>query len=473
MENIEDIVKNVIDQDENTDTYSNINGKICSISNSVIHVTGLEKVFLKEKVIIDDKYYGIVIEFAESHVTILPLFNVQKITMNSKVICTGKEYNITIGGNINHRMLNGIGEAIDQKENVNEQHIPLFPEHISFMENNPIDLQIVTGITTIDCMLPVGFGQKVAILGNIGSKKTTLIESIMHNVALQTNTICIYVSIGQTTSTTLAIRDKLANCNRKNNIFIVASNNDPVSHFYMAPFVANAIATYLSSKGIDVIVFIDSLSQHAVAYREMCLSSGLAPGKEAFPGNTFSMYSDLLEYACNLKSHNGKGSVSFFPVIDLVDNDISSFLSTTVISITDGQIVLQDGKINLEQSVSRVGNSIQNKLLKQYSHSLKLKLARYKEYLRVSNFSSSLSEEAKRILHEGQLISQLIDQEFHHSKTMAEQIIYLRIIDENILENKDINFVNQIKEKISLLKLDNFSSQDQLDKCYEDLKLHD
>ena len=318
-------------------------------------------------------------------------------------------------------------------------------------------------------MIPIGFGQKEAIIGDIGRKKTTIVIGIMKNLKHIPKVLSIYVSIGQSTGSVLSIQKKLQQNETNNFLIIMARPSDPMSMLYLAPLIASAIGEYYRTKGYHVVIFYDSLNKHAIANREISMSQNLSPGRESFPGNMFAIHANLLERAGQMLPENGEGSLTCIPIVDTVDNDITSFISTTIISISDGQIVMdKNSNINIGLSVSRVGGDVQHKYIKQYSRGLKLKITRYEECLQLSTLTSELSPEVKKILKEGSTIKSILLQDFDKPMPLYKQILYLKSIYDGLVFEND-NMIQLINNYINNLTPLEFTSDEILDRTYKSM----
>ena len=357
-----------------------------------------------------------------------------------------------VGPDFLGRVVDALGNPIDglgQIESVEMR--PVEEPAPSIIDRKPVTTPLETGILSIDSMFPIGRGQRELIIGDRQTGKTSIaLDTILNQKGK--DCICIYVSIAQKASTVA----NLVNTLKKNDamdytIVVTSTAADAPSLQYIAPYAATSLAEYFMHQGKDVLIVYDDLSKHAVAYRTISLLLGRSPGREAYPGDVFYLHSRLLERSSRLSDEKGGGSITALPIIETQDGDVSAYIPTNVISITDGQIFLEsdlffEGQrpaVNVGLSVSRVGGAAQTKAMKKASGSLRIDLAQYREMKEFTQFASDLDETTKRQLAHGQVLMELLKQPLNHPMDQADQIMALVIADANLLSDVP---VDQIKE---------------------------
>ena len=301
------------------------------------------------------------------------------------------------------------------------------------MDREPVNVPLQTGILSIDSMIPIGRGQRELIIGDRQTGKTSIaIDTIVNQK--DKDVICVYVAIGQKASTIAQVVENLKKHGAMDYTIVVAATaSDGAAMQYIAPYSGTAIAEYFLDKGKDVLIVYDDLSKHAVAYRALSLLLERSPGREAYPGDVFYLHSRLLERSCRLDAEHGGGSITALPIIETQAGDVSAYIPTNVISITDGQIFLESDlfyegfrpAINVGLSVSRVGGAAQTKAVKKVSGTLRLELAQYKEIQSFAQFSSDLDEDTRRRITYGEQLMELLKQPLYHSMPVAKQVVFL------------------------------------------------
>jgi F-type H+-transporting ATPase subunit alpha len=438
-ENIEEIMKT---------PEKNI-GFVLSSLDGYLLVNGLYDVFLGEKVIIDTFHSGIVFDILEDFVVIFN-FGQNTISVGTKIERTYAPFSITVSDNMLGHVFDVLGNCIDGEDfshSQDHQNLPVEREIPNITERKPINTPLETGFLLIDSLIPIGKGQRQLFIGNPNTGKTyTAINTFIRNKD-NPNVISIYVTIGQQQSKTAKLREYLAQKNCLKNVIIISSraSDTPINN-YLAPFVGCTIAEYFAhEKKKDVIIIYDDLSNQAISYREISLLMKRTPSREAYPGDVFYLHARLLERAGNFI--NG-GSITAIPIAQLQENDLSGYISTNLISITDGQIIF-DSKlfnkgfkpaINTELSVSRVGSAAQYENIKSISKSLKLDLAQYSELELFSQFTTDLDEKTTEKLEKGRELFQLLKQPLFTTYTTTEEYIMLYLYKnfyEDLLKIKD------------------------------------
>lgn len=456
---LKDLIEHTIEEIKIEDFREEV-GKVLSVGDGVAKIIGLNNATMEEVIIFSNGSKGIIMAMDDYSVTVLIIGNAQDICSGNEVRRSKEIFYVSIGekGNI----LNGYGESIDG--NKTKEKSPYFRESPEIFNISAINEQMITGIKSIDWMFPIGWGQRQLIVGDRFTGKTSICIDIMISLKDQPNTTSIYVSIGQRINNISSVLKKLKKYNVENFIIICAHSSDEATMRYMAPFTGMAIAEYLKKKGEKVVIFFDDINQHAESYREISLIIKRPPGREAFPGDIFYLHSGLLERACcSFEQH--EGAITALPVAQTIENDLSSFLVTNIISITDGQIVLDSERFNsgfrpaidIKNSVSRIGTGIQNHVLRKLTSGLKLQISQSKEMEEISKFSSEVEEETRRIIHQGKLLCEMLMQEEGEVFSLEEQILLLYLIRErNFYESNEYikSHSNLLKDNISIQKLE-------------------
>ena len=352
----------------------------------------------------------------------------------SKVVGTGKQAGIPVSDEYLGRVINALGEPIDGGTEIHAgEYRPIEEPAPGIVERKSVSEPLQTGILSIDSMFPIGRGQRELIIGDRQTGKTSIaVDTILNQKGK--NCICIYVAIGQKASTIAGLVNTLQQHGAMEYSIVVSSTaSDPAPLQYIAPYSATSLAEYFMHKGQDVLIVYDDLSKHAVAYRALSLLLGRSPGREAYPGDVFYLHSRLLERSARLSDELGGGSITALPIIETQDGDVSAYIPTNVISITDGQIFLEsdlffEGQrpaVNVGLSVSRVGGAAQTKAMKKAAGSLRIDLAQYREMEVFTQFSSDLDEATTQQLKQGKVLMELLKQPLEHPLSHAEEVVVL------------------------------------------------
>lgn len=352
----------------------------------------------------------------------------------SKVVGTGKQAGIPVSDEYLGRVINALGEPIDGGTEIHAgEYRPIEEPALGIVERKSVSEPLQTGILSIDSMFPIGRGQRELIIGDRQTGKTSIaVDTILNQKGK--NCICIYVAIGQKASTIAGLVNTLQQHGAMEYSIVVSSTaSDPAPLQYIAPYSATSLAEYFMHKGQDVLIVYDDLSKHAVAYRALSLLLGRSPGREAYPGDVFYLHSRLLERSARLSDELGGGSITALPIIETQDGDVSAYIPTNVISITDGQIFLEsdlffEGQrpaVNVGLSVSRVGGAAQTKAMKKAAGSLRIDLAQYREMEVFTQFSSDLDEATTQQLKQGKVLMELLKQPLEHPLSHAEEVVVL------------------------------------------------
>lgn len=418
-------------------------GHVLSVADGIAIASGLFDCQAMELVTFANGARGVALNLEEDSVGIVILGSYTGITEGMEVTRTGKVLSISVDDSIVGRVVNPLAEPVDGNGSLSGG-TEILLERIApgVIERKSVSVPMQTGIRAIDALVPIGRGQRQLILGDRQTGKTTLaIDAIINQKGKQMK--CVYVAIGQKQSkvmqTVKLLEEKGA---LAYTTVVLASASDAPAYLYLAPYAGVAIAEYFMEKGEDVLVVYDDLTKHAAAYRELSLLLRRPPGREAFPGDVFYLHSRLLERACRLDDMYGGGSITALPIIETQANDVSTYIPTNVISITDGQIFLESNlfnkgirpAINIGLSVSRVGGAAQSKSVKKNAGKLKLSLAQYRELESFSQFGSDLDESTKRLLERGKRAIEILKQPPHEPVRAAAQVVSLYALNHGYLD---------------------------------------
>ncbi len=432
-------------------------GTVITVGDGVALVYGLDKAMLGELVEFPNHIYGMVMNLEEEHVGCVLLGNDSEIKEGDLVKRTKEVVKVPVGDELLGRVVNALGQPIDglgeiatKKTREVERIAP------GVMYRKSVDTPLQTGIKAIDAMIPIGRGQRELIIGDRQTGKTAIaIDTIINQKDQNVN--CVYVAIGQKNSTVASIVDKLKKAGAMKYTVVVSSTASELAPLqYLAPYAGMAMAEEWLDQGKDTLIVLDDLSKHAVAYRTLSLLLKRPSGREAYPGDVFYLHSRLLERACKLDDKHGGGSITALPIIETQSGDISAYIPTNVISITDGQIFLMTDLFNAGQrpaidsglSVSRVGSAAQIKAMKQVASSLKIELANYRELQAFSQFGSDLDADTKRILNHGRVLMEVLKQKQYDTYPVDRQIIEFFAAKHEYLENVEIQNIHELLAKL-------------------------
>ena len=423
---------------------SNDVGTVISVGDGIANVYGLEKAMLGELLLFPNQVYGMVMNLESDSVGVVLLGNDQLVKEGDIVSRTKQVMEVPVGENMLGRVVNSLGQPIDGLGEIKATRTrPIEVIAPGVIKRKSVDTPLETGITMIDAMTPIGRGQRELIIGDRQTGKTAIaIDAIINQK--DKNVICIYVAIGQKNSTVAQIVDKLKRFKAMDYTIVVsASASEPAPLLYIAPYAGCAMAEEFMYQGKDVLIVYDDLSKHAVSYRALSLLLKRAPGREAYPGDVFYLHSRLLERACKLAPEFGGGSITALPIVETQSGDISAYIPTNVISITDGQIFLQADLFNAGQrpaidsglSVSRVGGDAQFKATKQVARSLKIELASYLEMKSFAQFGSDLDASTLAILKHGEALMAVLKQKQYGVYQLDKQVFDLYVAKNKYLDN--------------------------------------
>ncbi|MFQ5452149.1 MAG: F0F1 ATP synthase subunit alpha [Candidatus Paceibacterota bacterium] len=407
-------------------------GSVTEVKDEVVFIDGLDEAAYGELLDFGSGVKGIAIDLTDEGVGAIVFGEYERITEGSRVTGSGEVLSVPVGEKYIGRVVNGMGEVIDGGPSI-QSRTRAFVDKIApgVVARQPVDTPVQTGIKAIDALIPIGRGQRELIIGDRRTGKTTLAIDTILSQADQ-DMICIYCAVGQRRANTATIINLLETKGAmKYSIVVSASASDPASMQYIAPYVACTIGEYFMDKGRDVLVIYDDLSKHAWAYRQISLVLRRPAGREAYPGDVFYLHSRLLVRACLLSKKNGGGSLTALPIIETQEGDVSAYIPTNVISITDGQIVLESDlfnagvrpAINVGASVSRVGGAAQTKAIKQVAGKLKLSLAQYRELAAFAQLESDLDKETATMIDRGSRMTELLKQAKHQPYNLSAQTV--------------------------------------------------
>lgn len=437
-------------------------GEVLEIADGVAKISGLSQVSYSEMVEFPKGIMGVAINLEEEQVGAIILGDYLSISEGDQVKGTGRLLSIGVSEKLIGRVIDPMGVALDGKGPISSKtYYPIEKIAPGVTERQPVNKPLQTGIKAIDSMIPIGRGQRELIIGDRGTGKTAIaIDTIINQK--NENVVCIYVAIGQKTSRIAQLVDLLDQHKAMDHTIVVAANaSDPASLQFIAPFTGCAIAEYFMDQGKDVLVVYDDLSKHAWAYRQISLILRRPSGREAYPGDVFYLHSRLLERACRLSDKRKGGSITALPIIETQAGDISAYIPTNVISITDGQIFLEGDlfyagirpAINVGLSVSRVGGAAQIKAMKQVAGKLRLDLAQYRELAAFAQFAQDLDEKTKMQIERGARMVEILKQKQYVPMDVVDQVILLyagsfgKLDDVPLtkLEEFEINYLDYIK----------------------------
>lgn len=439
-------------------------GEVIKNSDGVIIASGLSKVTMGEMVEFEKGSRGVVFNLTEDQVSIILLDTKENIVEGNKIRRTNELLSIEVSPELLGRVIDPIGNALDGKLAIKKgKRMPLEKIAAEVTARQPVDTPLKTGIKAIDTMIPIGLGQRELIIGDRGLGKTAIaIDTIINQRTSDKSknkkqVICIYVAIGQKQSSISQVIDKLKREKAFSYTIVVSAGaSDPASLQYLAPYAASAIGEYFLEKGEDVLIVYDDLTKHAWAYRQISLVLKRPAGREAYPGDIFYLHSRLLERAVRLNKENGGGSITALPIIETQASDISSYIPTNVISITDGQIYLQPDLFNLGvrpainpgNSVSRIGGAAQTKAIKSVSGKLRLELAQYNALAAFAQFGSELDQATMEQLERGKRAVEILKQPQYSPLPEALEFISIWTVTNGHLDDIQVDKVQKFEKEL-------------------------
>ena len=452
----EDIISIIQSEIENfdVDNTSEETGTVIYVGDGIVTVYGIDHAMYGEVVVFDNGVKGMVQDIRQNEIGVILFGRDTGIKEGTKVVRTKKKAGIPVGDEYIGRVINALGEPIDGGAEIKaDGYRPIEEEAPGIIDRKSVNTPMETGILSIDSMFPIGRGQRELIIGDRQTGKTSIaLDTILNQK--DKDVICVYVAIGQKASTVAKVVNTLKTNGALDYTIVVSSTaSDCAPLQYIAPYAGTAMAEYFMYKGKDVLIVYDDLSKHAVAYRALSLLLGRSPGREAYPGDVFYLHSRLLERSSRLSDENGGGSITALPIIETQAGDVSAYIPTNVISITDGQIFLESGlfaagmrpAVNVGLSVSRVGGAAQTKAMKKASGSIRIDLAQYREMEVFTQFSSDLDPATKEQLEYGSGLMELLKQPLYHPMSLHEKVITLCAATHKIFLGIDKKEIRQFR----------------------------
>ena len=455
--NIDDISSLIKTQIKNYDKKAELSetGSVITVGDGIASVYGLDNCLSNELVEFSNGSYGMALNLEEDSVSVVMLGSDVGIREGDIVKRTGSVVSVPVGKGLIGRVVNALGQPIDGKGPVeSEAFLPIEQKATGIIERKSVSVPLQTGIKAIDSMIPIGRGQRELIIGDRQTGKTVIATDTIINQKGK-NCICIYVAIGQKNSTVAQLVETLSRAGAMDYTIVVSSTASELATLqYMAPYAGCTMGEYFMKQGLDALVIYDDLSKHAVAYRTMSLLIRRPPGREAYPGDVFYLHSRLLERAARLSPEAGGGSLTALPIIETQAGDVSAYIPTNVISITDGQIFLETEMfnsgimpaVNPGISVSRVGGAAQLKAMKQVSGTLKLLYSQYRELQSFAQFGSDLDKDTKERLAQGERIVEVLKQDRNSPVDVELQVCIIFAVVNNYLRDVEVSKVKDYEK---------------------------
>ena len=455
-EEVSKLIKEQIKNYENRITQ-NDTGTIITVGDGIARVSGLEKCMANELVRFSNGEYGMALNLEENSVAIVMLGSDEGVREGDTVERTGKVVSVPAGEGLIGRVVNALGQPIDGKGNIEAKEYRAIERNASgIIQRKSVSVPLQTGIKAIDSMIPIGRGQRELIIGDRQTGKTVIaLDTIINQKGK--DVICIYVAIGQKRSTVAQLVDTLTAAGAMDYSVVVSATASELAPLqYIAPYSGCAMAEYFMDQGKDVLIIYDDLSKHAVAYRALSLLIRRPPGREAYPGDVFYLHSRLLERAARVAPEYGGGSITALPIIETQAGDVSAYIPTNVISITDGQIFLETElfhagimpAVNPGISVSRVGGNAQIKAMKKVAGSLKLLYSQYRELQGFAQFGSDLDADTKARLAQGERIVEVLKQNRNHPVAVENQVCIFYAVTNDFLKEIAVKDVAEYEEAL-------------------------
>ena len=418
-------------------------GVVISSADGIVEVEGMDRAVYGEIVTFENGAKGMVESVEPGRLGIMLFDGAETVGVGTMVTRSGKRAGIPVGDGFLGRVIDPLGEPIDGKGPIEAVgYNPIEKQAPGILERQSVDTPLHTGILAIDSMFPIGRGQRELIIGDRQTGKTSIATDAILNQK-DTGVLCIYVAIGQKASSIARVAEDLKKHGAMSYTTIVAATaSDSAPLQYSAPYAGTALAEYFMAQGKSVLIVYDDLSKHAVAYRAISLLLRRSPGREAYPGDVFYLHSRLLERSCRMSDALGGGSITALPIVETQAGDVSAYIPTNVISITDGQIFLESAlfnagnrpAVNVGLSVSRVGGAAQTKAMKKANANLRIELAQYKDMESFAQFSSDLDAETRHQLEHGKALTEMLKQPLYQPKTDAEQVVILVLASHGMLD---------------------------------------
>ena len=454
-----DIISIIQEEIENThwNDESKETGEVIWVGDGIATIYGINHAMYGEIVIFDNGVKGMVQDIRANEIGVILFGRDTGIKEGTKVVRTKKKAGIPVGDAFIGRIVNALGEPIDGNGEIKaDGYRPMEEDAPGIVDRKSVDTPMETGILSIDSMFPIGRGQRELIIGDRQTGKTSIATDTIINQKGK-DVICIYVAIGQKASTVAKIVSTLTKHGAMDYSIVLSSTaSDPASLQYVAPYAGTALAEYFMHQGKDVLIVYDDLSKHAVAYRALSLLLERSPGREAYPGDVFYLHSRLLERSSRLSEELGGGSITALPIIETQAGDVSAYIPTNVISITDGQIFLESNlfnsgmrpAVNVGLSVSRVGGAAQTKAMKKASGSIRIDLAQYREMEVFTQFASDLDDATKAQLTHGKALMELLKQPLCQPLSLHEQVMTLCLANHGFFDTVETKQVKQYQKDV-------------------------
>ena len=441
-------------------------GVVIASADGIVQVDGMDRAVYGEIVTFENGAKGMVESVDPGKLGVMLFDGTESVGVGTLVTRSGKRAGIPVGDAFLGRVIDPLGEPIDGKGPIESVgYNPIEKQAPGILERQSVDTPLHTGILAIDSMFPIGRGQRELIIGDRQTGKTSIATDAILNQK-DTGVLCIYVAIGQKASSIARVAGDLKKHGAMDYTTIVAATaSDSAPLQYIAPYAGTALAEYFMAQGKSVLIVYDDLSKHAVAYRAISLLLRRSPGREAYPGDVFYLHSRLLERSCRMRDDLGGGSITALPIVETQAGDVSAYIPTNVISITDGQIFLESAlfnagnrpAVNVGLSVSRVGGAAQTKAMKKANANLRIELAQYKDMESFAQFSSDLDAETRRQLEHGKALMEMLKQPLYQPKSDAEQVVTLTLASHGMLDSlptteqraKTTAFVRQFRADVS------------------------
>ncbi len=456
---IESVIKGTVENfDKNVDIYET--GKVESVADGICEILGLHNAIYGEVVIFDNKQEGLIVELSEHVVKVAILSAEPKVVVDMPVYRSKNILKVGVGNELLGRVVNALGQPIDEKGDVKTKFERIvMQESPQIIDRKHVSEPMYTGVKAIDALIPIGFGQRELILGDRRTGKSTIaIGSILNQKERYKNgnpVYCVYVLIGKKASDAAKLAYQLEKEGAMEYTTIVlASADDPSIFQYLAPYIGTAIAEHYRDNGEHALIVYDDLSKHAIAYREISLLLKRFPGREAYPGDVFFIHSSLLERAACMSDEKGGGSLTALPIIETQEGDISSYISTNVISITDGQIFMdnkmflegQRPAINTNISVSRVGGAAQTQAMRKVAGMMKLELAQYAELKEFSRFLTDIDATTSKALKRGEAVTRILRQSANQLYSFEDEILVIFACNLGCFDNYPLDQLDKTEQ---------------------------
>lgn len=439
-------------------------GTVVEVGDGVVRVEGLSDAAYQEILDFGGGVFGLALNLEQYQVGAIIFGDFTKVKEGTEVRTTGKVLQVPVGEGLIGRVVDALGQPIDGKGPIKAKtHYPVEKIAPSVVTRQSVNTPLQTGIKAIDALIPIGRGQRELIIGDRNTGKTTIAVDTIINQGHTSDVVCIYVAIGQKTSKIAQLVAKLEEADAMDHtIVVVASASDPATMQYLAPYAGTAMGEYFMDQGKDALVIYDDLSKHAASYRQVSLLLRRPSGREAYPGDVFYLHSRLLERAARMNREHGNGSLTALPIIETQANDVSAYIPTNVISITDGQIYLEPDlffagvrpALNVGISVSRVGSAAQPQVMKQVSGRLKLDLAQFRELQAFAQFASDLDAATKAQIERGRRVTEVLKQPPYSPVLLEEQVVALWAVTNGYMDEVEVEKIKEFEEKyVAHLKL--------------------